>query len=237
VNSTHSDPNAVDKILARWNALGSFAHRYSGYTEFLTSLARGERLPAHHTHLRPLIEWLTTSAFDVRYEFVHAICLLVDFDGRQARTSPVPCVPFDLIEKIAIPTLVEATKRDDQDAYALLWLAMLPSNQHYPSRPNPSELIHRAHLLAPNDEFVATRLADDLHHAVWFACHHLPDGLLGSRQTVLRDISNLRRIADNLGSERANILRAAADEYKAMVDAYVEVEPNASGNHESQISR
>jgi hypothetical protein len=218
------DSNSIEEILIRWKTNRVVSSKFGGYTDYLAIHARGERQTAIHKHLRPFVESMKASEFDTRYEFVHAACCLVDFEGRHARSSPVPGMPHDLLEKVAIPTLVEATERNENDAYAWLWLAMLPSNQHFPTRADSRALLERAHRLAPLDQNIAARFADALLHGVWFACHHLPDALLASREVVSADIAALRDLAKRCSATKAIVLAEALGRYETMLSEFKEPE-------------
>ena len=208
-----------EDLLARWLS-SPCASRFPLYTGYLQSLAAGERLNAVHKSLRPLIAELASADHAVRLELVDALCRLVDFRDRVAGSSPVPGLPYELLEQVAIPTLLEQRRAQPDDAYAHLWLAMLPSRNVIPGLPSARELIDLAHQLSPDDEFIAERFVEARLHSVAWACHHLPDGLLAPEATVARDIEELRRAASRLSEERRKACLEEAAGYARQLEEY-----------------
>lgn len=220
-------PNRVaesNELLTRWIDRPC-APRYPLYTAYLQNLSAGERLNAVHRYLRPLVAELASQTHAVRFELVDAICRSIDFRGRVAGTSPVPGLPHELLEQIAVPTLLEQIRTQPDDAYAHLWLAMLPIRHSIPDLPERRELLDLAFRYAFGDEFVAERVADERLHSVQFACHHLPSSLLGSADSVLCELAELRQLASGLREERRKYYLAEADYCADAVEQYIQAPP------------
>lgn len=213
------------ELLARWLS-SKCASRHPLYTGYLQSLAAGERLDAVHKYLRPLIAELASADHGVRLELVDTLCRSLDFRGRVAGSSPVPGLPYELLEQVAIPTLIEQRRAHPDDAYAHLWLAMLPSRYAIPGLPSSRELIKLACQLSPDDEFITERAADALLHSVWYACHHLPDGLLAPAATVSSEIEELRQVASRLREERRKSCLEEAALYAKQLEEYERSQEN-----------
>lgn len=211
----------AQKLLTRWVAAQQLAERFPLYGGYLRSLASAERLNAVHQYLRPLILELTTKSHERCLELVYALCQAVDWLGRVPGTLPVPGIPHELLEQIVLPTLLaQRTDRPD-DAYAHLWLAMLPSRTRIADLPASRELLERAHQLAPSDAFIAERIADERLNSIWFSCHHLPETLLNSEDAIREEIKYLRRLIPLVRQEKRLTLTAEADRYEQEINKFV----------------
>lgn len=210
-----------EKLLARWvdNPCSS---RFPLYTGYLQSLASGERLNAVHRYLRPLIAELVSQSHAARFELIDSLCRAFDYRARVAGTSPVPGLPHELLEQIAIPTLLEHMRAHPGDAYTQVWLAMLPVRHPIPDLPNPRELLFQAYRLAPNDQFIVERIADEHLHSIQFACHHLPSYLLAPADAVLEELGTLRQLALCLSEERRSHFSAEADRHACALEQFVQ---------------
>lgn len=176
--------------------------------------------------MRPLIAQLRSESHVQRYELVHALCMSVDYTSRNAGTSPVPGMPHEFLEEIAIPTLIRQRTEKSDDPYAHLWLAMLPNQSPVSDIPDKVELLELAHQLAPHDAFISERVADDILHGIWFACHHLPQSLLAPADSVLRDITQLRQLIPLIRLEGRTTLAAQVTQYEQQIKEFVLRIPN-----------
>ena len=217
-------------LLGRWQQCECAEH-FPLYTAYLQSLANGERLKAVHQYLRPLIAELLNQSHAARLQLVEALCRAVDHRGRKAGTSPVPGLPYELLEEVAIPTLLNQRRLHPEDAYAHLWLAILPIRHPVEELLNPRELLELAHRLAPTDEFIVERLADERLESVAFACHHLPAALLASPVVIAREIAELRQLASLLGEERRGYLVGQASSYAEGVEQFVQSRGQANATN------
>ncbi len=211
----------VQKLLNRWCADSALAARFPLYTNYLKSLANTERLNAVHVYLRPLILQLQGAPHTVRFELVQAICRLLDFDGRHAGTSPVEGLPHELLEKIALPTLLEQYRACPSDAYTCVWLAMLPSSKASNNLPESWELLDIALTSAPDDLYIIERRAAMHLYHIDYACHHLPDGLISTEECVIDDITQLRQLAARLSIGRQNFYLGAALPYEGKLRDFI----------------
>lgn len=197
------------------------------YTGYLQSLADGERLPAVEKYLRPLISGLAPQPHAQRMRFVDAVCRNADFRDRKAGSS-VPGIPYELLHQVVLPTVLEQWRLHPEDAYAHVWLAMLPQRAPQPGLPNPRELLMEARRLAPSDPFVIERLADLQLHWIDFACHHLPEALLAPAADLLRDLEELRGLASQLGAEARERFERHAGDYARAIESYLGTQGQAS---------
>lgn len=197
------------------------AERYPLYGGYLRSLARAERLNAVHQYLRPLLHQLNAETHMQRLDFVHALCQAVDFSDRAPGSSPVPGMPHELLEQIALPTLLTQRAERSDDAYAHLWLAMLPSRRLVPDLPERRELLEIAHRLAPADPFIAECVADERLNSIWFSCHHLPEGLLSPEDAVRGEIKYLRSLMPLVRHERRSTIAEQAERYEKQINEFV----------------
>jgi hypothetical protein len=207
------------KQLANWShQYPALALSYPLYTHYLNSLANAERLQAVHLFLRPLMAELASAAHFARIELVNAICSTVDWQGRLAGSSPVPGLPHEFLERVAIPTLLDQKRTHPDDAWPCVWLALLPWSQLTKSLTEDSrDLLNRARALAPNDEFICERVADARHQQIKFACHHLPDCLLDSAGNILASIAELRDLTALLSEQRRPFFLDEASRWEAVV--------------------
>jgi hypothetical protein len=137
-------------------------------------------------------------------------------------------MPHELLEDVAIPTLLAQRLEHPEDAYAHLWLAMLPSRKLIPSLPDRRELLELAHGLAPTDPFITECIAQERLHSIWFSCHHLPESLLSSEQTVRNEIADLRRLAPLVREERRASLLDEACRYEEQINKFVHAQGGAN---------
>jgi hypothetical protein len=209
------------QLLARWNTAPHLLGRYPLYTGYLQSLVSAERLNAVHRYIRPLIAQLRSELHAQRYELIHALCMAVDYTGRYAGTSPVPGMPHEFLEEIAIPTLIAQRTEKSEDPYAHLWLAMLPSQRTIGDIPDSVELLELAHQLAPSDAFIAERVAHDRLRGIWFVCHHLPQSLFAPADNVLRDIAQLRKLILVTRKEGQAALAKQVAQYEQQIQEFV----------------
>jgi len=163
---------------------------------------------------------LASVSHEKRLEFISALCFAVDFSGKAPGTSPVPGMPYELLEQIALPTLLAQRLAQPDDPYVHVWLAMLPSRRLIPELPESRELLEAAHQLAPNDTFIAERLADERLNSIWFSCHHLPEILLSSEHGVREDIAHVRRLLHLLPLKRGDALAKQIDMYEQQVNEF-----------------
>ena len=218
----------AQKLLARWTTDPSLDKRFPLYTEYLRSLAGAERVNAVHRYLRPFVAELKSETHARRLELVQALCLAVDCRGRAAGSSPVTGIPYELLEEVAIPTLLAQRLEHPQDAYAHLWLALLPSRKLIPSLPDRRELLELAHGLAPTDPLITECIAQERLHSIWFCCHHLPESLLSSEQTVRNEIADLRRLAPLVREERRATFLDEACRYEGLINKFVHAQGGAN---------
>jgi hypothetical protein len=219
----------IQKRLHRWSAETALASRFPLYTDYLKSLVNGERLNAVHVYLRPLIAQLLAQPHAVRHALVNGICRLLDFTAHGAGTSPVEGLPYEFLEKIALPTLLEQHRACPDDAYACVWLAMLPSPKQPNNLPEPWQLLDRALLLVPDDLFVIElRAAMHLHH-IDFACHHLPDGLLNTVEGVMSEIAQMRVLAMRSPQNRQIFYLQQAHHFEVQVRDFANANPHSEG--------
>lgn len=211
----------AQKLLAKWAANPLRAERYPLYGSYLESLAKAERLNAVHKYLRPLLVQLAAKSHLERLELVSALCFAVDFSGKTPGSSPVPGMPYDFLEQIALPTLLAQRADAPDDAYAHLWLAMLPSRRWIPELPERHELLDAALKLAPTDPYIAERRVDALMNSIWFSCHHLPEVLLSSEGGFRQEVSSVRSLLPLLQEERTRVLSGQLSEYEQQVNKYV----------------
>jgi hypothetical protein len=207
-------------LLARWRKCEISQH-FPLYTAYLESLANGERLNAVQHYLRPLIAELATQSHAVRLKLIEEICRAVDHRGRKTGTSPVPGLPHELLETIAIPTLLDERGTKPENAYAHVWLALLPVRHPVGELLNPRALLELAHQLAPDDEFIVERLADERLQSIEFSCHHLPASLLASPTDIALEITELQQLASRLSEECRSLFLAAASHYAEEVAKFV----------------
>lgn len=199
----------IQEFLERWQQ-SSLAGAHPLYTGYLRSLAEDQRLPAVEQYLRPFIAQLAPRPHDERYAFINAACECVDWRNHRAGSSRVPGLPYELMERVVIPTLYEQRRLQPEDARVHAWMALLPVPEVGVSLPNSRELLQEAHRLVPGDLFVIERLAENWLDGVAFACHHLPEALLYPVEEVMRDLQEVRRLALLLPEgPRANIERIA----------------------------
>jgi hypothetical protein len=168
--------------------------------------------------LRPLIAELASAPHIARIELVNAICSTVDWQGRSAGSSPVPGLPHEFLERVAIPTLLDQKRMHPDDAWPCVWLALLPSSALIkPLTENSRDLLDRARALAPNNEFICERVADARHQQINFACHHLPGDLLDSTESILASIAELRDLTALLSEQRRPFFMDEASRWEAVV--------------------
>lgn len=211
----------AQKLLERWMAMPQLSQAYPLYTKYLTSLANAERLNAGHAYLRPLIIELDAASHAARWTLIHSLCKFIDFSGRAPGSSPGAALPHDLLERVAIPTLLAHREKHPDDSAAHLWLALLPSRKVIPGLPDPRQLLDHALRLSPNDPFIAERVADERLHSVWFSCHHLPSSLLGPVAAIRRDIAELRGLLPLIVPERRASLEKQVSHYEKEVEDFV----------------
>jgi hypothetical protein len=218
----------AQELLNRWTANPSLAERHPLYTGYLRSLASAERLNAVHRYLRPLVAQLKADTHARRIELVHTLCSAVEYTNRIAGSSPVPGMPHELLEEIAIPTLLAQRAQHPEDAYAHLWLAMLPSRKLIPGLPERRELLELAQSLAPTDSLVLECIARERLHSIWFSCHHLPEALLSPEQAVRDEIEHLRTLASLVRAECSASFLAEALRYEEQINHFVHARGSAN---------
>ncbi len=211
----------IKEFLVRWSSDASLVRRFPLYSGYLSSLANAERLTAVHSYLRPLIGKLKLDSHSGRLDLIYSICRTVDHTDRTAGTSPVPGLPHELLEEIAIPTLLEQRRAHPDDAYANVWLALLPMKNYLPELPSARELLKIAYDLVPNDEFVDERVAQERLHSIQFSCHHLPEALLDSAASVVGYINELRQFLAAVTLARKEFYVNAANYCAKEVDDFV----------------
>jgi len=217
-------PNRVleaRQLLAHWLGQPRLATRFPLYTGYLESLANAERLQAVHQYLRPLIQDLDGASLGDRIELVDAQCRAISWRGRSAGSMPVPGMPHEYLREVAVPTLLERRDEAPTDHRPFLWLALLPSGHYGADRTDPRQLLQEAHRLAPQDTFIVDRLAAERLDCVWFACHHLPETLLGTVETVRADIAAARSLVALLPQEQRDALESVTLHYEERVNGFV----------------
>lgn len=209
----------IQTFLERWQQ-SPLAGEYPLYAGYLRSLADDQRLPAVEQYLRPFVAQLAPRPHDERYAFVAAACGCVDWRNHNAGASPVPGIPYELLQQVAIPTLQEQRRLRPEDARAHAWLALLPVREVGASLPTSRELLREAHRLAPGDEFLIERLAENWLEGVEFACHHLPEALLYPVDEVLRDVEEVRRLVMLLPEGRRGEMLEAVGHYVREIERF-----------------
>jgi hypothetical protein len=97
---------------------------------------------------------------------------------------------------------------------------MLPYRRFIPNLPERRKLLEAAHQLAPNDTFIAERLADEGLNSIAFSCHHLPEGLLSSEHVVREEIDHVRRLLHLLPQKRGDAFAKQIDMYEQQVNDF-----------------
>lgn len=148
------------RLLALWQAQPGLAARHPLYGRYLEALASGDRLGAMQQGMRPLIAQLAQAPLADRMDLVDALCRALPWQGRVPGTLPVPGLPHEFLVAVAGPALRACRQAHPADARAPLWLALLPALSREGGPESPRELLAQAQDLAPQDAFIAQRLAE-----------------------------------------------------------------------------
>ncbi len=184
----------AETVLCRWKALPQLPSLYPQYGRYLEALVAGDRKEANNTHARAFTEKLLEKNHQTKLEIVYAILEILEW-----RESPrMVGSPYEFLKRVIKPTLRNELTQNPKDFRPHLWLALLLHVHGEAYDLDSFTLLEQAYSLAPNDVFVIERIVNMLVHGIWFACHHLPDGLLASEESVVEDNKRVRSLLEHL---------------------------------------